>query len=204
MAVEIAERAFEPYFTTKNSNEHSGLGLSQVYGYAKQSGGHARIDSEPGRGTTVQLFLPRFADASPARQAMPKPNPGRGETVLLVEDAPLVRNAAAKMLVDLGYRPIAAADAEEGLALVEAEGRIELLLTDMMLPGGMGGEELAVAARRLRPGLRVLYMSGCAGIRLSDAAGEGGRYGFIAKPFSKAQLAAQLRAVIDGEAAAAA
>ena len=202
MAPEIIERAFEPFFTTKSGGEGSGLGLSQVYGYAKQSGGHARIDSELGRGTTVQLFLPRFGDAVPARQPVAALNAARGETVLLVEDAPLVRNAVAKMLADLGYRPIAAASADEALALIESSSQIDLLFTDMVLPGGRGGEELAVLARRLRPGLGVLYTSGHAEPRLPETGGESGRLGFIAKPFSKAQLAAQLRIMLDSEALA--
>jgi len=199
MSADIVERAFEPFFTTKAGAEHSGLGLSQVYGYAKQSGGHARIDSEAGCGTTVQLFLPRFGDAPPIVRRLAAPNAARGETILLVEDAPLVRIAVARMLADLGYRPITAAGAEEALALIESGGRIDLLFTDMMLPGGLGGAELAVAARRLRPGLAVLYTSGYAELRHAAAAREGGRPEFIAKPFTKAQLAAQLRAVLDGE-----
>ena len=193
MRADVAERAFEPFFTTKLGAEHSGLGLSQVYGYARQSGGHARIDSEPGRGTTVQLFLPRFGDARPAEHRTQGPRRGRGETILVVEDAPLVRHAVAKMVADLGYRPIVAAGANQALALLESGGPIDLLFTDLVLPGGLGGEELAVMAHGLRPGLRVLYMSGYAEIAPSDAA-------FMAKPFTKAQLAEQLRAVLTGEA----
>jgi len=201
MTPDIAERAFEPFFTTKSGADRSGLGLSQVYGYAKQSGGHTRIDSEPGSGATVQLFLPRFGDAPAAARRSAAPNAARGETVLIVEDAPLVRNAAAKMVADLGYRPIVTGGAGEALPVLESDGRIDLLFTDMVLPGGLCGEELAVAARRLRPGLGVLYTSGYAEIRLSDAAGEGGRYGFIGKPYSKAELAVRLRAVLgDGTA----
>lgn len=189
MPAAIAERAFEPFFTTKTGAEHSGLGLSQVYGYARQSGGHARIDSEPGRGTTVQLFLPRFGDVAPAEHHSAAPNRGRGETILVVEDAPLVRNAVAKMLADLGYRPVVAAGADEALALVESAGPIHLLFADLVLPGGLGGEEVARVARRLRPGLSVLYMSGYAEIAPGDAP-------FIPKPFTKAQLGEQLRAVL--------
>ncbi|HXC30220.1 MAG TPA: ATP-binding protein [Stellaceae bacterium] len=192
----VAERAFEPFFTTKTGAEHSGLGLAQVYGYAKQSGGHARITSEPGRGTTVQLFLPRFGDAAPAPSRRAGANRGHGETVLVVEDAPLVRNAVAKMLADLGYRPVMAAGAEDALALIESAGPIDLLLADMVLPGGLSGEELAATALRLRPGLPVLYMSGYAEITPPGEA-------FIAKPFTKAQLAEQMRAVLRSEVAAA-
>jgi CheY-like chemotaxis protein len=199
MPPDIAERAFEPLFTTKAGAEHSGLGLSQVYGYAKQSGGHARIDSEPGHGTTVQLFLPRFGDITPTEQTAALPNPARGEIVLLVDDAPLVRNAVAKMLADLGYRPIATASADEALAVIESRGRIDLLLTDMMLPGGLGGEELSALARQLRPELSIIQMSGHAG--LVDAARECGQSEFIAKPFTKMQLATRLRSVLDRETA---
>ncbi|HTW86872.1 MAG TPA: ATP-binding protein [Candidatus Binataceae bacterium] len=119
MTPDVVERAFEPFFTTKTGGEHSGLGLSQVYGYAKQSGGSARIASEPGHGTTVQLFLPRFGDVEAVeRRTAPPPCRGRGETALVVEDAPLVRNAVAKMLADLGYSPIVSASAEEALILL--------------------------------------------------------------------------------------
>jgi signal transduction histidine kinase/CheY-like chemotaxis protein len=202
MAPEIAERAFEPFFTTKSGAAHSGLGLSQVYGYAKQSGGHARIDSEPGRGTTVQLFLPRFADIAPAARGVAAQGGARGEIILLVEDAALVRNAVAKMLADLGYVPIAAADADEAVAVIESGRRIDLLLTDMMLPGSRDGGELATEARRLRPRLAVLCMSGETEPALPTALATAGRFAFIAKPFSKPQLAEQLRALLDGEAVA--
>jgi len=206
MSPDLVERAFEPFFTTKTGAEHSGLGLSQVYGYARQSGGCARIASEPGNGTTVQLFLPRFGDVEVEAVERPDaavPHRGRGETVLVVEDAPLVRNAVAKMLAGLGYKPIVAGSAEEALILFESNNRIDLLLTDMVLPGGPDGAELAIAARRLRPSLGVLYMSGHVDKRVVDTAAEGGRSGFIAKPFSKAELAVQLSAVLEGNAAAA-
>jgi CheY-like chemotaxis protein len=200
MTPEVAERAFDPFFTTKTGADRNGLGLSQVYGYAKQSGGHARIDSEPGHGTTVQLLLPRFGDAPPVVLRTAAPRRARGETILIVEDAPLVRNAVAKMVADLGYRPIVAGGGDEALPVLEGDGPIDLLFTDMVLPG-LCGEELARAARRLRPGLGVLYTSGYTEMQLSSSAAEGGRFGFIAKPYTKAELAGQLRAVLDGEAA---
>jgi len=202
MAPDIAERAFEPFFTTKSGVDHSGLGLSQVYGYAKQSGGYARIDSEPGQGTTVQIFLPHFGDTEPAaRQTMQAADQGRGETVLLVEDASLVRIALARMLTDLGYSPITASNGDEALVLLESEMPIDLLLTDMMLPGGLNGAELAAAARRRRADINILSMSGCASDPLAEA--EGGGTAFIAKPFSRAQLASRLRARLESEAIAA-
>jgi nitrogen-specific signal transduction histidine kinase/CheY-like chemotaxis protein len=197
MTSDVAERAFEPFFTTKTGGEHSGLGLSQVYGYAKQLGGYARIASEVGHGTTVQLFLPRFGDVETVERRTAAAWRGRGETVLVVEDAPLVRKAVAKMLADLGYSPITSGSAEEALILLESNSRVDLLLTDMVLPGGLDGAELAVAARRLRSALGVLYMSGYTEKHVTDTVGEGGRSGFIAKPFSKAELAMQLHAVLD-------
>lgn len=199
MTRETIEHAFEPFFTTKSSADHSGLGLSQVYGYASQSGGCARIDSEPGCGTTVQLFLPRLSDAALVEPPVLKARAARGETILLVEDTVLVRNAVAKMLADLGYRPITAGGAEEALAVLESGGRVDLLFTDMVLPGGMGGKELAEVVRRARPRLGVLYTSGYTEMRLGDDGDQGGRSGFIAKPFSKPQLARALRALLDAQ-----
>ncbi|MBV8776476.1 MAG: response regulator [Alphaproteobacteria bacterium] len=203
MTADVVERVFDPFFTTKSGTEHSGLGLSQVYGFARQSGGQARVDSEPGCGTTVQLFLPRFGDTPPIVRQTPPLARGNGETVLVVEDAPLVRTAVAKMVADLGYRPIAAESAEAALPILEDNGRIDLLFTDMVLPGGLCGEELAGLARRRRPGLAVLYTSGYTEMRLPAGFDADCRAGFVGKPYNKAELAAQLRALLDAAPAGA-
>ena len=148
----VAARAFEPFFTTRKGAGRSGLGLSQVYGYAKQSGGYAEIGSGTG-GSAIRLLLPCSAAVEPVTHPVAPPQGGSGETILLVEDTPLVRRAVARMLGDLGYRVIAAADAEEALNVIEgAVAGSTLLFTDIMLPGALDGDELGVVARRLRRG----------------------------------------------------
>jgi nitrogen-specific signal transduction histidine kinase/CheY-like chemotaxis protein len=196
MTPEIAARAFEPFFTTRSGAGRSGLGLSQVYGYAKQSGGRAEIDCSPG-GTTVRLLLPLRRAAAPIRRKEPTPHIGRGETILMVEDTPLVRHAVARMLTDLGYRVLAAAGPEEALTFLEGRSPIDLLFTDVMLPGELRGDELAVVARRLRPDIRVLYTSGYNELKPADLIDDRG-CSLIAKPYSKAELARRLRTVLDG------
>ena len=201
MAPDIVERAFEPFFTTRAELGRSGLGLSQVYGFARQSGGHAEIDSGPG-GTTVRLLLPGGREAAPARPATRVPRKSaNGETILLVEDTALVRHAVGRMLEDFGYRVIAASGAEEALAFIENVSRVDLLFTDVTLPGGAGGEELAAAARRLRPALRVLYTSGYTELRIDDLIAGDERSALIAKPYSKSELAREVRALLDDETA---
>jgi CheY-like chemotaxis protein len=199
MAPSISARAFEPFFTTRSDQGRSGLGLSQVYGYARQSGGYAEIDSDTG-GTSVRLFLPRDRTEPAGRRVVP-PSRAGGETILMVEDAPLVRRAVARMLSDLGYSVLAATDAEEALQFIESEAAIDLLFTDIMLPGALDGDELAVVAQRLRPGLRVLCTSGYSEIHAEDRA-ERERFGYIAKPYSKAELALQLRSALAADGSA--
>jgi nitrogen-specific signal transduction histidine kinase len=199
MASAVSARAFEPFFTTKSELGRSGLGLSHVYGYAKQSRGHVEIDSGAA-GTVVRLLLPRSGAIEPIQRQAPPPNRGSGETILMVEDTPLVRHAVARMLGDLGYRAIAAADAEEAIRIIEGDARIDLLFTDIMLPGALDGYELAVVARRLRPGIRALCTSGYSEIRAEDLVDGGYRIGLIAKPYTKAELARRLRAVFGEEA----
>jgi CheY-like chemotaxis protein len=198
MAPAVAARAFEPFFTTKSDSGRSGLGLSQVYGYAKQSGGHAEIDGGTG-GTTVRLLLPCGGATGPVRRQVAASNRGGGETILMVEDAPLVRRAVARMLSDLGYHVLAAADAEEALEIIEGDTGIDLLFTDIMLPGALDGDELGVVARRLRPGICVLCTSGYSEVRTEDIEDRGHRFGFIAKPYTKIELARRLRAVLNRE-----
>ena len=157
-------RVFDPFFTTKPSGKGTGLGLSMVYGFTKQSGGSVRIYSEVAVGTTVKLYLPRLraeaAAARPRGPSPPQPEPRGSAIILLVEDDALVRSHAARLLEDLGYRVIAAADGPEALAIAGGDRRIDLLFTDVMMPGGMNGPQLAEAVGRLRPNIAVLYTSG--------------------------------------------
>jgi signal transduction histidine kinase len=194
MTREVLERAFEPFFTTKEPGRGTGLGLSMVYGFAKQSGGHVTIDSEAGEGTVVRLYLPRTGDPE-AQAAVGEPRAAHGgdETILLVEDNDLVRGHTEAMLRGLGYTVRSAADGTEALLLLQAGMRPDLLLADVVLPGGMTGREVADAAAQLVPGLRVLFTSGYSGRALL----EGGRVrpgvALIGKPFRRSELAARVR-----------
>ncbi|MCC5810415.1 MAG: PAS domain S-box protein [Ectothiorhodospiraceae bacterium] len=162
MQPDLLARAFDPFFTTKDKGRGSGLGLSMVYGFVKQSRGHVKIYSEPGVGTTVKLYLPRAGHDAPLHQqeAGPSDVPTGSELVLLVEDDDLVRVHAETLLLGLGYRVLTADGGEQALEVIRYREDIDLLFTDVVMPGAMGGPELVAEARRLRPGLRVLYTSG--------------------------------------------
>jgi PAS domain S-box-containing protein len=165
MTPQIIARAFDPFFTTKPIGEGTGLGLSMVYGFARQSGGQARIISALGKGTSVSLFLPRYLGAPPDVQAAAGPEtamPGGGETVLVVDDESTVRMLVSEVLDELGYETIEAEDAASGLKYLQTARRIDLLVTDVGLPGGMNGRQLADAALSLRPGLKILFITGYA------------------------------------------
>jgi len=200
MTPDVASKAFDPFFTTKEIGQGTGLGLSQVYGFMKQSGGHAKIYSEIGAGTTVKLYLPRHyasdhaAEAPSVAVAIPRAS---GETILVVEDDPDVRSFTSEVLRELGYRVIDAADAATGLRLLDADREIKLLFTDVGLPGGMNGRQLADEARRRRAGLKVLFTSGYA----RNAIVHHGRLDpgveLIVKPFTYAALAARIRRALD-------
>jgi PAS domain S-box-containing protein len=196
----VVAKAFDPFFTTKESGQGTGLGLSQVYGFIKQSGGHVKIYSEVGAGTTVKLYLPRHLDAQASKQgqAGAQETPlGQGETILLVEDDPDVRVFAVEMLRELGYKVLAASDASAGLRLLDAHREIVLLFTDIGLPGGMNGRLLADEARRRRNGLKVLFTSGYA----RNAIVHHGRLDpgveLVSKPFTYAALGARVRRLLD-------
>lgn len=198
MQPDVLARAFEPFFTTKGLGHGSGLGLSMVYGFVEQSGGRATIDSAPGRGTTVRLLLPRAqTDAEPqaATAVSSDRQQGAGELVLLVEDDPSVRQLAAGLLGGLGYRYVEAADGPSALALLAEMPGIDLLLSDVLLPG-MNGFALARQARELRPELRTLFMSGYAESALAELDLAEGEIDLIRKPFRKAELAARLRTAL--------
>jgi signal transduction histidine kinase len=194
-------RVFEPFFTTKDIGQGTGLGLSQVYGFIKQSNGHVKLYSQEGQGTAVKLYLPRLLsdrpDSKPRSEDTILP-PGRGETILVVEDEPAVREHSVTSLRDLGYRVLYAADGHAALRVLAREAGIEVLFTDVGLPGGMTGRQLAEAARVLRPGLKVVYTTGYA----RNAIVHGGLLDpgteLLPKPFSFAALAVKIRTVIEG------
>ena len=199
IAPEHLSRVFEPFFTTKDKGKGTGLGLSMVYGFVKQSAGHLGIYSEPGQGTTVKLYLPRVSGdaATAADVVMGAAAAGGAETILLVEDDAAVRRYALQALQSLGYAVIEAADGPSALVLIGQRDDVELLFTDVVMPGGMNGRALADAARRLRPGLRVLYTSGYT----ENAIVHHGRLDpgalLLSKPYRRSELDRAIRAALD-------
>ena len=165
MDAETLMRAFEPFYTTKPVGQGTGLGFSQVYGFAKQSRGHVKIYSEVNEGTTVKIYLPRYIKdltQEPAKPEMPLPEGATEETILIVEDDEGVRIFSVEALRDLGYGVLEAADGESALRILESDARIDLLFTDVVLPGGMTGADVARAARAARPDIKVLFTTGYA------------------------------------------
>jgi PAS domain S-box-containing protein len=200
MSAEIVGKAFEPFFTTKAIGEGSGLGLSMVYGFVKQSNGHVKIYSEPGAGTTVKIYLPRhFGRTKEAEDEAPRAAGTRTlsrERVLLVEDDVEVRVFAASVMRDLGYEVLEAVDGTEALRLIEAQPALDLLFTDVGLPG-MNGRSLAEAALRLRPGLKILYTTGYARNAIVHNGVLDPDVELIGKPFDAETLAWRLRQVLE-------
>jgi PAS domain S-box-containing protein len=200
MSAEVAARAFDPFFTTKPIGQGTGLGLSMIYGFARQSNGHATIDSKLDRGTSVKLYLPRHHGQLSAEHA-PGVNAGQhaatGETVLVVEDEPVVRAVILEMLGDQGYRTIEAADGPSGLRLLCMNEQIDLLITDVGLPG-MNGRQLADLAREARPDLKILFITGYAeSVAIADGFLQPGME-MITKPFDLDHLSRRIRAMISG------
>ncbi len=197
MSPDVLEHAFEPFFTTKPAGEGTGLGLSQVYGFARQSNGILLLESVVGQGTSVHLFLPRHADVQLAESPEVPPAQPEGNQsgcVLLVEDEITIRNFAGEVLRDLGYGVLEAADGAAGLAILREKAKtIDLLVADVGLPGGLNGRQLADAARELHPGLPVLLITGYAGTALAAALPAG--MSILTKPFSWQQLAAGVEAI---------
>jgi signal transduction histidine kinase/ActR/RegA family two-component response regulator len=200
MSTEVAEKAFEPFFTTKEAGKGSGLGLSQVYGFARQSGGHITIETGPGRGTTVRLFLPVQGIAA-LSQAKPDIETGRGTpasygTVLVVEDDAEVLEVVRATLSEAGFEVITAGSGAAALPVLESDRQIGILFTDVVMPDGISGVDLARRARKLRPGLPVLLTSGYApGTVLAKGVVEG-EFELLPKPFHREDLAARLRAAL--------
>ena len=198
MPVEVAERAFEPFFTTKDVGKGSGLGLSMVYGFAKQSNGHVNIYSELGLGTSIRLYLP-LVDASdaPARPRGEERTVGGNERVLVVEDDAFVRSHAISSLEGIGYRVIVARDGPEAIALLRGGAEIDLLFTDLVMPGGMNGWEVAATARELNPSLKVLFTSGYPLEALTGRGQSDPGARILSKPYRIADLARRVREVLD-------
>jgi CheY-like chemotaxis protein len=200
MAPDVVARVFEPFFTTKPLGQGTGLGLSMVYGFAKQSNGYAGVYSEVGRGTTVRLYLPRYhgqGELAPVPSGVPPSASAKtGETVLVVDDEPIIRMLIGDTLRDLGYRVIEAADGVEGLAVLHSNQGIDLLVSDVGLPGGLNGRQLADAARVQRPNLKVLFVTGYAeNAVLGNGMLEPGMQ-VMTKPFAMDILASKVRALI--------
>lgn len=199
MPPEVSDKAFEPFFTTKPPGMGTGLGLSQVYGFVKQGDGDVRINSAPGSGTTVTIYLPRQKDLGepaakdPAIEGAPR---GRGQGVLVTEDDEGVRKFVSDTLVELGCEVIEAQDGDAALNVL-ATRRVDIRLTDVVMPG-MNGRALAEEAKRRRPGLKVLYMTGYS----RDAIVHQGRLdpgvSVIQKPFTQSDLAQRLRSILEG------
>ena len=200
MPPDVAARAFEPFFTTKPKEQGTGLGLSMIYGFARQSGGQIHIRSAPGAGTTMSLYLPRHVGTvvtpgEGGRRAMIRPV-ATDDVVLVVEDEPGVRMLVTDLLDELGYTAIEAGDGAEGIARLQAEGRIDLLITDVGLPGGMNGRQVADTARELRPGLPVLFITGFAeNAVVGDGPLDEGME-LLAKPFTIDALAARITRLV--------
>ena len=201
MTADVAAKAFDPFFTTKPLGEGTGLGLSMIYGFAKQSGGQVRIYSEVDRGTTVAIYLPRHygeADAQPGAiklDALARSE--QGATVLVVDDEPTVRMLVTDVLEDLGYASIVAGDSTAGLKVLQSGVAIDLLVTDVGLPGGMNGRQMADAARVKRPDLKVLFITGYAENAVLGHGHLAPGMAVLTKPFAMDAMAARIRSLIE-------
>ena len=200
MTPEVISRAFDPFYTTKPLGEGTGLGLSMIYGFARQSGGQIRIYSEVGQGTTMCIYLPRHVGDEPEGageiEGAVALDMGKGETILVVDDEPTIRHLIDEVLDELGYTVIGAADGAAGLKVLQSGARIELLITDVGLPGGMNGRQVADAARSLRPGLKVLFITGYAENAAIGHGHLGAGMELLTKPFTLDDLGRRVRDLI--------
>ena len=197
MSEEVVAKVFEPFFTTKPEGHGTGLGLSMVYGFVKQSGGHIKIYSEPGHGTTVRVYLPRSLEAEHAKEPLTLiPAPGGSETVLVVEDDAQVRETVVDLLTDLGYKVLKAPDAQSALSVIESGVPIDLLFTDVVMPGTLRSPELARRAKLAQPRIEVLFTSGYT----ENAIVHGGRLdpgvALLSKPYPREELARKIRQIL--------
>jgi CheY-like chemotaxis protein len=200
MAAETVAQAFEPFFTTKEIGQGTGLGLSQVYGFIKQSGGHVKLYSEVGEGTTVKLYLPRYRgteDIAGERLDTHEVPRGNGEVVLVVEDDPDVRDYTVEMVGDLGYTVLSAADGASALRQLDSHRGVALLFTDVGLAGGMNGRQLAEEALRRQPRLKVLYTTGYARNAIVHQGRLDPGVEVVFKPFTYSDIASKIRMALD-------
>ena len=201
MGPDVIERAFDPFYTTKSAGQGTGLGLSQVYGFVKQSGGHVKIYSEPGTGTTIKVYLPRYTGASPAAEQEPAtlamPRAAADEVILVVEDDDSVRRVAVEALTDLGYTVVSAPGGKQALTELQTLPRVDLLFTDIVMPG-MNGRQLAEASQRIKPQLKVLYTTGYTRNAIVHNGMLDPGIALLAKPFALHDLAVKVRKVLDG------
>lgn len=200
IGAEILNKIFEPFFTTKEVGKGSGLGLSMVYGFVKQSGGHIRVESTPGEGTSFKLYFPRsLAESSPQQPAtVPgKTVSGGNETVLVVEDDDLVRAHAITLLEGLCYRVLHATTGPQAMETLAHTPHIDLLFTDVVMPGGMSGQDLAESARVLRPGLKILFTSGYTQNAIAPDGKIDPQVNLLNKPYRREQLAEKVRQALD-------
>ncbi|MEA2778900.1 MAG: hypothetical protein QOK29_444, partial [Rhodospirillaceae bacterium] len=198
MPPEIVERVLEPFFTTKEVGKGTGLGLSMVYGFAKQSGGHLKIYSEVGFGTSVKLYLPRALESATTPSpgvAVQHPLPRGSETILIAEDNPDLRKMAVEQLLSLGYRVFEADNGESALAILRGSETLDLLFTEIVMTGQMTGYELVQEAKKLRPDVHILHTTGYAGSAATN--GNAGERHFLNKPYRKLDLAVKLRHVLE-------
>jgi PAS domain S-box-containing protein len=200
MPPEVIERAFDPFFTTKPLGQGTGLGLSMIHGFVRQSGGQVRIHSEVGHGTTLCLYLPRFLgelEADSEAAAEEGVEQSQGETVLIIDDEEPIRMLVSDVLTEAGYQVLDAGDGVAGLKILNSDTRIDLLITDVGLPGGFNGRQVADAARQTRPGLKVLFVTGYAENAAVGAGQLGAGMQVITKPFAMTALAQRVRAIIE-------
>ncbi|WP_324749140.1 ATP-binding protein [Sphingomonas sp. LY54] len=201
MGEETRQKVFEPFFTTKEAGKGTGLGLSQVYGFVRQSGGHVRIYSELSVGTCVKIYLPRTGLEAVPAEANVRQDPAAfsgDETILVVEDQEELRKYIVGILSELGYQVVGSATGSDALKVIAERPDLDLLLTDVVLPGGMNGRELSVHALRLRPDLKLLFMTGYTQNAIVHDGRLDADVALISKPFTFDQLAAKVRAQLDG------
>jgi CheY-like chemotaxis protein len=197
MAPEIAARAFDPFFTTKGEGQGTGLGLSMVYGFVKQTGGEIKIESEIGKGTTIRLLFPKCSETTAATDGTPDPSPPTGtETILVVEDDDKLRATTVGVLRDLGYEILQASDGPSAVAILKTAPSIDLLFADLILSGSVSGQRLADIARELHPWIKILYTSGYTERAMRSGAQNEPTSALLSKPYQIADLAAKVRSVL--------